>query len=109
MIRLACADTKFNVIYGMVVITLLWGVDSVGILVSYVFILHSVLRIASHEGELKVLNTCVSHICAVLILYVPMIGLSVVHCFARHSSPFVHIFMAHIYLMISPVLKPNHL
>nr|XP_027798612.1 olfactory receptor 51L1-like [Marmota flaviventris] len=106
IIRLACADTKFNVIYGLVVITMLWGMDSLGILVSYVFILHSVLRIASREGRLKALNTCVSHICAVLILYVPMIGLSIVHRFAKHSSPLVHIFMAHIYLMVPPVLNP---
>ncbi|XP_046298059.1 olfactory receptor 51G2-like [Marmota monax] len=106
IIRLACADTKFNVIYGLVVITMLWGMDSLGILVSYVFILHSVLRIASREGRLKALNTCASHICAVLILYVPMIGLSIVHRFAKHSSPLVHIFMAHIYLMVPPVLNP---
>ncbi|XP_004642153.1 olfactory receptor 51G2-like [Octodon degus] len=106
IIRLACADTKFNVIYGMVVITMLWGLDSLGILVSYAFILHSVLTIASHEGRLKALNTCASHICAVLILYVPMIGLSIVHRFAKHSSPFIHIFMAHIYLMVPPVLNP---
>ncbi|XP_048217189.1 olfactory receptor 51G2-like [Perognathus longimembris pacificus] len=106
MIRLACADIRFNVIYGMIVITMLWGMDSLGILVSYIFILHSVLRIASQEGRLKALNTCASHICAVLILYVPMIGLSIVHRFAKHSSPFVHIFMAHSYLMVSPVLNP---
>ncbi|ELV11851.1 Olfactory receptor 51L1 [Tupaia chinensis] len=106
MIRLACADTKFNVIYGLVLITVLWGMDSLGIFVSYIFILHSVLRIASREGRLKALNTCVSHICAVLILYVPMIGLSIVHRFAKQSSPFIHIFMAHIYLLVPPVLNP---
>ncbi|XP_047375465.1 olfactory receptor 51G2-like [Sciurus carolinensis] len=106
IIRLACADTRFNVIYGLVVITMLWGMDSLGILVSYVFILRSVLRIASRQGRLKALNTCASHICAVLILYVPMIGLSIVHRFAKHSSPLVHIFMAHIYLMVPPVLNP---
>ncbi|EDL16662.1 olfactory receptor family 51 subfamily L member 14 [Mus musculus] len=106
IIRLACADIRFNVIYGMVVILMLWGMDSLGILITYVFILHSVLRIASREGRLKALNTCASHICAVLILYVPMIGLSIVHRFAKHSSPFVHIFMAHIYLMVPPVLNP---
>ncbi|XP_040820289.1 olfactory receptor 51L1-like [Ochotona curzoniae] len=106
IIHLACADIKFNVIYGMVVITMLWGLDSLGIFVSYVFILHSVLRIASREGRLKALNTCASHISAVLILYVPMIGVSIVHRFAKHSSPFVHIFMAHIYLLIPPVLNP---
>ncbi|MEJ1274085.1 olfactory receptor 630 [Cricetulus griseus] len=106
IIRLACADIRFNVIYGLVLITLLWGLDSLGIFVSYVFILHSVLRIASREGRLKALNTCASHICAVLILYVPMIGLSIVHRFAKHSSPLIHIFMAHIYLLVPPVLNP---
>ncbi|XP_045412916.1 olfactory receptor 51L1-like [Lemur catta] len=106
LIHLACADIKFNVVYGLVLITVLWGMDSLGIFVSYVFILHSVLRIASHEGRLKALNTCASHICAVLILYVPMIGLSIIHRFARHSSPLIHIFMAHIYLLVPPVLNP---
>ena len=106
MIRLACADTKFNVIYGLVLITLLWGMDSLGIFVSYFFILHSVLKISSQEGRFKALNTCASHICAVLILYVPMIGLSIAHHFAKHSSPLIHIFMAHIYLLVPPVLNP---
>ncbi|XP_005380550.1 PREDICTED: olfactory receptor 51L1-like [Chinchilla lanigera] len=106
MIRLACADTKFNVIYGLILIFVLWGLDSLGILVSYAFILHAVLKIASREGRLKALNTCASHICAVLILYVPMIGLSIVHRFAKHSSPLIHVFMAHIYLMVPPVLNP---
>ena len=106
VIHLVCADTKFNVIYGLVLITLLWGMDSLGIFVSYVFILHSVLKISSQEGRFKALNTCASHICAVLILYVPMIGLSIVHRFAKHSSPLIHIFMAHIYLLVPPVLNP---
>ena len=106
MIRLAFADTTFNVIYGLVLITLLWGMDSLGIFVSYVFILHSVLKISSQEGRFKVLNTCASHICTILILYVPMTGLSIAHRFAKHSSPLIHIFMAHIYLLVPPVLNP---
>ncbi|KAM9034602.1 olfactory receptor 51G2-like [Sarcophilus harrisii] len=106
MIRLACADIKFNVIYGLVLITVVWGFDSLGILVSYIFILRSVLSIASQKERLKALNTCASHICAVLILYVPMIGLSLVSRFAKHAFPLVHIFMAHIYLLVPPVLNP---
>ncbi|XP_072472725.1 olfactory receptor 51L1-like [Notamacropus eugenii] len=106
MIHLACADIKFNVIYGLVLIIILWGFDFLGILVSYIFILRSVLRIASQKERLKALNTCASHICTVLILYVPMIGLSLVHRFAKHASPLVHIFMAHIYLLVPPVLNP---
>ncbi|XP_044524774.1 olfactory receptor 51I2-like [Gracilinanus agilis] len=106
LIRLACADTTFNAVYGLTLVILFWGVDSIGIIMSYIFILRSVLRIASREERLKALNTCASHICAVFILYVPMIGLSMVHHFAKHSSPLVHILMANIYLLVPPVLNP---
>ncbi|XP_044116721.1 olfactory receptor 51L1-like [Neovison vison] len=106
MIHLACADTMFNIIYGLLLVIVLWGMDSLGIFVSYMCILQSILRIASREGRLKALNTCASHICVVLILYVPMIGLSIVHRFAKHSSPLIHIFMAHVYLLVPPVLNP---
>ncbi|XP_055972378.1 olfactory receptor 51I2-like [Sorex fumeus] len=106
VIRLACSDISFNVLYGVFIIVSYWGVDSLGIFISYAFILHSVLGIASEGGKLKALNTCVSHICAVLILYVPMIGLSLVHRFAKHSSPIIHITMANVYLLVPPVLNP---
>ncbi|XP_006166026.1 olfactory receptor 51G1 [Tupaia chinensis] len=106
VIRLACADISFNILYGLFVVAFYWGVDSLGIFLSYAFILRSVLGIASQEGKLKALNTCASHICAVLILYVPMIGLSLVHRFAKHSSPIIHITMANIYLLVPPVLNP---
>ncbi|XP_004683717.1 PREDICTED: olfactory receptor 51G1-like [Condylura cristata] len=106
VIRLACDDISFNILYGLFVVACYWGVDSLGIFISYAFILRSVLSIASKGGKLKALNTCASHICAVLILYVPMIGLSMVHRYAKHSSPIIHITMANIYLLVPPVLNP---
>uniref|UniRef100_A0A8C4KYX3 G-protein coupled receptors family 1 profile domain-containing protein n=1 Tax=Equus asinus TaxID=9793 RepID=A0A8C4KYX3_EQUAS len=106
VIRLACTDISFNISYGLFVVAFCWGIDSLGIFLSYAFILHSVLGIASQGGKLKALNTCASHICAVLILYVPMIGLSLAHRFAKHSSPIIHITMANIYLLVPPVLNP---
>ena len=106
VIQLACSDISFNVLYGLFVVAFYWGVDSLGIFLSYALILRSVLRIASQGGKLKALSTCVSHICAVLILYVPMIGLSLVHRFAKHSSAIIHITMADIYLLVPPVLNP---
>ncbi|XP_076970853.1 olfactory receptor 51G1-like [Tamandua tetradactyla] len=106
VIRLACADISFNIVYGLFVVVFYWGIDSLGILLSYAFILQAVLGIASQGGKFKALNTCASHICAVLILYVPMIGLSLVHRFAKHSSLIIHISMANIYLLVPPVLNP---
>ncbi|XP_014645657.1 PREDICTED: olfactory receptor 51G1-like [Ceratotherium simum simum] len=106
VIQLACDDISFNILYGLFVVAFYWGVDSLGVFLSYAFILHAVLGISSQGGKLKALNTCVSHVCAVLILYVPMIGLSLVHRFAKHSSAIIHITMANVYLLVPPVLNP---
>jgi olfactory receptor len=65
-----------------------------------------VLAIASKEERLKTINTCVSHICAVLIFYVPMVSVSIVHRFAKHAPNYVHKFMSLVYLFVPPMLNP---
>lgn len=63
-------------------------------LLSDAVFLRAVLAIASAGGRLKALNTCVSHILAVLCFCVPVLGLSIEHGFGQHSSRSVHIPMA---------------
>ncbi|KAM5315900.1 olfactory receptor 51I2-like [Glossophaga mutica] len=106
LIRLPCGDTTINSMYGLFIVISAFGVDSVLILLSYVLILRSVLAIASKEERLKTLNTCVSHICAVLIFYVPMVSVSMVHRFGKHSPEYVHKFMSLVYLFVPPMLNP---
>ncbi|KAI4537541.1 hypothetical protein MG293_012404 [Ovis ammon polii] len=106
LICLPCGDTTINSTYGLFIVISAFGVDSVLILLSYVLILHSVLAIASREERLKTLNTCVSHICAVLIFYVPMVSVSMVHRFGKHAPEYVHKFMSLIYLFVPPMLNP---
>ncbi|CAO2582433.1 Olfactory receptor 51F2 [Lemmus lemmus] len=106
VMRLACASTRVNSLYGLIAVIFTKGSDSLSILFSYVFILRTVMAIASGEGRLKALNTCVSHICAVLIFYVPLIGVSVIHRFGKHLSPLTHALMANAYLLVPPVLNP---
>ncbi|KAL8191428.1 UNVERIFIED_CONTAM: hypothetical protein K2H54_073670 [Gekko kuhli] len=106
VMHLACADITVNILYGLIVVICTLGLDVVVILVSYVLILQTVLSIASHRGRLKALNTCVSHMCAILIFYIPMIGVTVVHRFGRHLSPIVHMMMANVYIAVPPVLNP---
>lgn len=65
--RLACASTCVNGLYGLIVVIFTLGFDALIILFSYVLILKTVLDIASRAERLKALNTCLSHICAVLI------------------------------------------
>ncbi|XP_004642165.1 olfactory receptor 51L1-like [Octodon degus] len=106
LIQLPCTDTKLNSILGLAIVLATFGMDSLLIVVSYVLILYTVLGIASGEGRRKALNTCVSHICAVLVYYVPMIGVSVMHRAAKHASPLAHTIMSSIYLFVPPVLNP---
>lgn len=106
MIRLACSDTHFNRLYGLCIIMLVMGSDVLFILLSYVVILHTVLAIASAEERLKALNTCVSHILAVLCFYVPVLGLSIVHRFGQHTSPLVHILVGTVSVLFPPVMNP---
>ncbi|NP_001164930.1 olfactory receptor 639 [Oryctolagus cuniculus] len=106
LIQLPCAHTKLNSILGLAIVLATFGLDSLLIMVSYVLILCTVLSISSGEGRWKALNTCVSHICAVLVYYVPMIGVSVMHRAAKHASPIIHTLMSSIYLFVPPVLNP---
>ncbi|XP_023439512.2 olfactory receptor 51I2-like [Dasypus novemcinctus] len=106
IIKLSCSDHRINSIYGFIILLLTFGMDSVLILLSYLKILITVLHIASQEEQFKALNTCVSHICAVLLVYVPMLGVSIIHRFGKHAPPVVHIIMGYVYLLVPPVLNP---
>ncbi|XP_062950977.1 olfactory receptor 51I2-like [Cynocephalus volans] len=106
IITLSCSDHRINSILGLIVIIITFGFDSVLILFSYVKILTTVLGIASQEERVKALNTCVSHICAVLLVYIPMLGVSIIHRFGKHVPPVVHVVMGYVYLLLPPVLNP---
>ncbi|XP_067145593.1 olfactory receptor 51Q1-like [Apteryx mantelli] len=106
VIKHVCADITFNSRYGLAIVVLIVVLDPLLIFVSYILIAKAVVSIASPSERLKALNNCLSHILAVLVLYIPMVGLSVVHRFGKHVSPLVHILMANIYLLVPPVLNP---
>ncbi|NWJ02145.1 O51L1 protein, partial [Crypturellus undulatus] len=106
IMRMAQSDRRISSIYGLTVILSSVALDSVFLVVSYMMILITVLRIVSKEQRSKAFNTCISHICAVLLFYIPMIGLSMIHRFAQNASPIVHTLTANIYLLVPPVMNP---
>ncbi|KAM9034573.1 olfactory receptor 51F2-like [Sarcophilus harrisii] len=105
-IKLSCTDNRINNIMGLFVLFSTSGVDCPCILISYVLIIHSVLNIASPQERKKAFNTCISHISAVAIFFIPLISLSLVHRYSHNAPPFVHTMMANIFLLIPPVLNP---
>ncbi|KAM6158436.1 olfactory receptor 51I2-like [Rhynchocyon petersi] len=106
VMKLACGSIRVSIIYGLALVLCSFGVDSVCIVLSYALILKTVLGIASREGRLKALNTCVSHILTVLIFYVPLIALALIHRIGRYHSPLPHVTMSNIFLFLTPVLNP---
>nr|XP_004475404.1 olfactory receptor 51A4-like [Dasypus novemcinctus] len=106
VMKLACGSVRVNIIYGLCLVLSSFGVDSVFIVISYILILKIVLGIASRDGQLKALNTCVSHIFTVFIFYVPLIVLALIHRFGTFTSPLLHITMANLFLFLTPVLNP---
>ena len=106
LIHLPCGDITINNIFGLFSVVSTFVLDSALILFSYVLILRSVLAIASREERLKTLNTCVSHLSAVLIFYVPMVGVSMTTRYGRHAPRFVHTVLSLIYLFVPPMLNP---
>ncbi|XP_006885724.1 PREDICTED: olfactory receptor 51M1-like [Elephantulus edwardii] len=106
VIHLACTDTTFNNLYGLGVVVFTVMLDLVLIALSYGLILKTVAGLASREERLRAFQTCTSHLCAVLVFFVPMVGLSLVHRFGKHAPPAVHLFMANVYLFVPPMLNP---
>ncbi|XP_053117299.1 olfactory receptor 10G6-like [Hemicordylus capensis] len=72
LLKLACVDTKFNEMFTFVDVGLVAMVCIVLILMSYVYILSTILKIHSVEGQRRAFSTCAAHIIVVMTCYVPL-------------------------------------
>lgn len=106
VIKLACSDTRANSKCGLVDLLLTTGVDNPCTVLSYILIIRSVLTITSSGERYKVFSTCVSHIGAVAILYIPMFSLTLTHSYGQSAPKIVHSMMANVCLILPPVLNP---
>ncbi|XP_073525576.1 olfactory receptor 52M1-like [Phyllobates terribilis] len=105
VVRLACADVSFNDHVGLAVGFMVLGMDSALIVTSYVLILRALLRLTV-EARLKAFGTCVSHVCAILCFYIPIVCSSLVHRFGTDVPHHTHILLANFYLLVPPLLNP---
>ncbi|XP_055479694.1 olfactory receptor 51G2-like [Psammomys obesus] len=106
IIKLSCSSTRINSIFGLFVVLSTMGLDFLLILLSYVLILKTVLGMASQSGRLKALNTCISHLCAVVLFFTPMICLSMLHRFGPRLPSHVYVTLANMHFLIPPVMNP---
>ncbi|XP_067403114.1 olfactory receptor 52K1-like [Emydura macquarii macquarii] len=106
VVNLAYADTRFNNVYGIIVTLFIVGLDLTFIALSYIKILRNVFSLASKEENLKAFGTCVSYLCAILMVYTPMVLSSIVHRFGHQVAAHIHILLANFYLLFPPMMNP---
>ncbi|XP_065253571.1 olfactory receptor 51G2-like [Emys orbicularis] len=106
VMMMACSDTSVNNIYGLFITVLTVVLDLLLIFLSYVMILKTVLSIASYKEFLRALNTCLSHLCAVLVFYTPEFSLTLIHRFGKGSSPLLPIVLGYCNLLVPPLINP---
>ncbi|XP_020831587.1 olfactory receptor 52H1-like [Phascolarctos cinereus] len=104
--RLSCADISINIWYGFAVPVMIVLSDLVFITVSYTIILNAVFRLPSHGARQKALGTCGSHICVILMFYIPLFFSILVHRFGHNVPRHFLILFANCYVSIPPTLNP---
>ncbi|XP_068964924.1 olfactory receptor 52B2-like [Petaurus breviceps papuanus] len=98
--RLACADVTANNIYTLVLSFLSTGLDVILISISYMFILRAVFQLPSRDAQLKALGTCSSHVCVILMFYLP----AYLTVLINHMS--YGVMLANLYFVVPPALNP---
>ncbi|XP_058383573.1 olfactory receptor 5G25-like [Diceros bicornis minor] len=106
VLSLACADTQVNQFVLFILAGALGVLSGVIILVSYIYILFTVVRIHSADGRSKAFSTCSSHLTAVSILYGTLFFIYV-HpnsSFSLDINKVVSVFYTGVIPMLNPLI-----
>ncbi|XP_040860134.1 olfactory receptor 1002-like [Ochotona curzoniae] len=104
VLSLACADAQMNKFLLFILAGALGVLSGVIILVSYIYIVITILRIRSADGRHKAFSTCSSHLTAVSILYGTLFFI-----YVRPSSSFsldINKVVSVFYTSVIPMLNP---
>ncbi|XP_066216716.1 olfactory receptor 52H1-like [Saccopteryx leptura] len=104
--QLSSADISINIWYGFAVPLMTVISDVIFIAVSYAFILHAVFHLSSQGARQKALNTCGSHLCVILMLYIPAFFSILAHRFGHSVPRNMLILFANLYVAVPPALNP---
>nr|DBA22591.1 TPA: hypothetical protein GDO54_013608 [Pyxicephalus adspersus] len=69
MLKLICKDSSFIKLYILVFSTFILVIPLVITTISYVFIVHTVIKIPSDKGRKKTFSTCASHLTMVFVVF----------------------------------------
>ena len=104
VVRLACVDTSSNEVAIMVSSIVLLMTPFCLVLLSYIRIISTILKIQSTVGRKKAFHTCASHLTVVVLCY----GMTIFTYIQPNSSPSVlqEKLISVFYALLMPVLNP---
>ncbi|XP_039374373.1 olfactory receptor 52E4-like [Mauremys reevesii] len=106
VVKLACADIRINSYYGLFNLFSVIGVDVFFIAVSYTLILRAIFRLPTKDARLKTFGTCISHLCAISVLYIPDLFSSLIQRFGNNVPLHFLILITSVYQLVPPMIHP---
>ncbi|XP_063797995.1 olfactory receptor 1G1-like [Pseudophryne corroboree] len=104
LLKLACGSTWFNEI----ILFIVGGVYGLGscvlTLISYIHIIHTILKIKSKEGQRKAFSTCASHLIVVTLFYLTSFSVYLKPTSKNFSEE--EKLVPVVYTVITPTLNP---
>ncbi|NWI11316.1 O52I1 protein, partial [Crypturellus soui] len=101
--KLARTDPRSVSLYSTILSSLIVGMDTAFIALSYGMIIKAVLGKKSHR---KAFSTCRCHICVMLLYYIPGLLSVYVQAFGTSVPPWAQVLLADLYLTLPTVLNP---
>ena len=104
LLMLSCSDTSLNELLAFTEGSFVIMSPFIFITVSYVYIIHAVLRVPSGRGRYKVFSTCGSHLTVVALFYGTVISV-----YIRPSSTYSVMkdrVITVIYTVVIPMMNP---
>ncbi|EMP42121.1 olfactory receptor 52R1 [Chelonia mydas] len=105
VVKLACGDIRVSSYYGLFVLFCVMGLDVIFIVMSYIQILRAIFCLPTKDARLKTFGTCISHLCATLIFYMPGLFFSLTYRF-HHVPLHFHVLIANVYYLMPSMLNP---
>ncbi|XP_044882437.1 olfactory receptor 52M1-like [Mauremys mutica] len=106
VVNLACADFRASSYYSLSVTFFVPSMDVFFISLSYIQILRAIFILPTKDARLKTFGTCGSHLCAILVFYIPDLFSSLMHRIGNTMPLYLLILIANVYLLVPPMLHP---
>uniref|UniRef100_A0A8C9DA20 Olfactory receptor n=1 Tax=Panthera leo TaxID=9689 RepID=A0A8C9DA20_PANLE len=104
LLKLSCSDTSMNELLLLIFSGIIIIVTFLTVMISYIFIVATILRIRSAAGRQKAFSTCASHLMAVTLLY-GSVSFSYIQPSPQYSLEQEKV-VSVLYTLVIPMLNP---